>query len=185
MWIEHPAIIPATTPTAYCTQSSSQTQRFSQSPISITSSTQILEGRLPNPLECSQFACAHLTKCFNWHRKVPPTRTLIGRRPDGTWATAGANKYQKCMSAAIAFAMIDAATRDWITTSEVTIDQFKEQLGSFSPILTSDSHNFGADYVDSLLSICNFSLKSISPPACNFAFTLKAASHEVHCLPFQ
>ena len=91
----------------------------------------------------------HLTV---WKKRRRPTTVLHGRNSDGQWKTAQAKEHPRRLSAAIAHAMLDAATTPIISRSEKYVESQLESLSRFQPILdrhATSEQQFGTDFVDS------------------------------------
>ena len=81
--------------------------------------------------------------------------TLKGKDEQGAWKTARAKEYPRHLSAAIAFAMVDAIKGTPVSFKD-DCPAFVKSIKTYMPQLRAQVGQFGADFVDSLLPIGTF-----------------------------
>ena len=146
MWLEHPDLTQGHFQVvAASTWLIEQLERLVATPVASThrvrhchfwgkavKPTRIVAIRLP------AFAC----QLAEWKDPVTPSCTLIGKNPDGTWGTFQAKEYPRRLSAALAYAMVAAATATWITPTAPMHESITAFLSTFQPLLTQTVHSF-------------------------------------------
>ena len=97
-----------------------------------------------------------------WKKVVQVRTRLTGKNTDGTWRTSRAKEYPRRLSAALAFAMVDALTEHAVRPSFCDFIQFRKQVEVYMPQL-SQAQEIGADFVDSPAPIGLFLTHWLSP----------------------
>ena len=170
MWIEHPDILPSHTlkgaPSIWFLEQLSRLEKLPTTSVHHCPHSRF-GGRSHKPTRLFAVRLPTLAlRLKQWEYKARVLYSLREKNADGSWRTSRAKEYPRRLSAAIAFAMIDALKRASVSLSDHSLSQFHEQIAPYMPQLSSaQEEEIGSDFVDSVLPISKFATEWHPPLA--------------------